>query len=147
LEESNASIVCFQETKRESFDSSFIKNFVPKHFDKYAFVPSEGASGGLLTLWISSQFSGQVLLGESFGLAVTFTSLISSDNFVVTNVYGPCEGFARQNVVAWLFSLNISQDDLWLILGDFNFYRFVENRNHDGANMTDIAMFNEIISY
>jgi exonuclease III len=68
LEESNASIVCFQETKQESFDSSFIKNFAPKRFDKYAFVPSEGASGGLLTLWISSQFSGQLLLEESFGL-------------------------------------------------------------------------------
>jgi hypothetical protein len=84
---------------------------------------------------------------ESFGLAVTLTSLISSDTFVVTNVYGPCEGIARQNFVAWLFSLKIGQEDLWLILGDFNFYRFVENRNRDGANMTDIATFNEIISY
>jgi hypothetical protein len=100
-----------------------------------------------LILWISSQFSGQVLLEESFGLAVTFTSLISSDTFVVTNVYGPCEGIARQNFVAWLFSLNIGQEDLWLILGDLNFYHFVENRKRDGENMTDIATFNEIISY
>jgi hypothetical protein len=43
--------------------------------------------------------------------------------------------------------LNIGDDELWLILGDFNFYRFMENRNRDGANMTDIATFNEIISY
>jgi hypothetical protein len=32
-------------------------------------------------------------------------------------------------------------------VGDFNFYRFVECRNKDGANLNDIATFNEIISY
>jgi hypothetical protein len=92
-------------------------------------------------------FSGQILLEECFGLAINFTSLISHDSFVVVNVYGPCEGTSRENFVAWLFSLNIGSDDLWLILGDFNFYRFVENRNRDGANMNDIATFNEVISY
>jgi hypothetical protein len=123
------------------------RDFAPKRFDKFAFIPSDGASGGLLVLWNGSLFSGQILLEECFGLALTFTSLISSESFVVVNVYGPCEGVARENFVAWLFSLNIGDDELWLILGDFNFYRFMENRNCDGANMTDIATFNEIISY
>jgi exonuclease III len=48
LEESNASIVCLQETKKGDFDTSFIRNFAPRRFDKYAFVPSEGSSGGYL---------------------------------------------------------------------------------------------------
>jgi hypothetical protein len=66
---------------------------------------------------------------------------------VFVNVYGPCEGIDRENFVAWLFHLNITDDELWLLVGDFNFYRFVENRNRTGANLTDIATFNEIISY
>jgi hypothetical protein len=139
--------LCFQETKRSNFDSAFIKIFAPKRFDKFSFIPSDGALGGLLVLWNGALFSGHILLKECFGLAITFTSLISSESFVVVNVYGPCEGVARENFVAWLFSLNIGDDELWLILGNFNFYRFVENRNRDGANMTDIATFNEIISY
>lgn len=34
IEESNASIVCLQETKKANFDAAFIKNFAPKRFDK-----------------------------------------------------------------------------------------------------------------
>jgi hypothetical protein len=88
-----------------------------------------------------------VLLEESFGLAIELTSCISSDIFMPVNVYGPCEGIERDNFVAWLFHLDISDDNLWLLVGDSNFYRFVESRNREGANLADIATFNEIISY
>jgi hypothetical protein len=100
LEESNASIVCIQETKKYSFDCSFIKKFAPRRFDKFAFVPAEGASGGLLIIWVSNLFEGSVLLEESFGLVMEFTSHLSSETFTLVNVYGPCSGIARENFVA-----------------------------------------------
>jgi exonuclease III len=46
LEESACSIVFLQETKRDHFDMAFIKNFTPRCFDCFDFVPSVGASGG-----------------------------------------------------------------------------------------------------
>jgi hypothetical protein len=33
-----------------------------------------------------------------------------------------------------------------MFIGDFNFYRSMENRNRDGGNMQDIMVFNEVIS-
>ena len=147
IEESAASILCFQETKRAVIDSQFLKTFAPRHFDQFAFVPSDGASGGLLVVWASSRFAGQVLLSESFGIVVQFTSASSSESFILVNVYGPCEGVERENFVAWLFHLDVADDTLWLILGDFNFYRYTDSRNRPGANLTDIATFSEIISY
>jgi hypothetical protein len=63
------------------------------------------------------------------------------------NVYGPYEGFEWENFVAWLFHLDIADDANWILLGDFNFYRFMENHNQPGANLSDIETFNEIISY
>jgi hypothetical protein len=33
-----------------------------------------------------------------------------------------------------------------MIIGDFNFYRSLEDRNRDGTNMQDIMVFNEMIS-
>jgi hypothetical protein len=87
IEESMASIVCLQETKKESFDSSFIKGFAPRRLDQFAYVPSDGASGGLLVLWTSNLFSGQVLLQESFGLVIHFQSTLSGDNFTLVNIY------------------------------------------------------------
>ena len=47
IEESGATIICLQETKKEHFDNAFIRGFAPKRFDNFAFVPSEGASGGI----------------------------------------------------------------------------------------------------
>jgi exonuclease III len=60
LEKSNASIVCLQETKRINFDASFIKKFAPRRFNKFAYVPSDGASERLLVLWVSNVFSGML---------------------------------------------------------------------------------------
>jgi exonuclease III len=104
LEESNASIVCFQETKKAHFDHSFIKKFAPRRFDKFAFIPADGASGGLLIIWVSNLFEGTVLLEESFGLVMTFTSHLSSDTFTLVNVYGPCSGIDRDNFVHGYFT-------------------------------------------
>jgi hypothetical protein len=44
-------------------------------------------------------------------------------------------------------NLDIPAEQHWLFVGDFNFYRSVENRNKDGANLNDIFTFNEIISH
>jgi exonuclease III len=56
IEESGASIVCLQETKKEDFDMNFIKSIAPRRLDKFAFVPSEGASGGLLIFFLLAIF-------------------------------------------------------------------------------------------
>jgi hypothetical protein len=61
LEESACSIVCLQETKRDHFDMAFIKKLAPRRFDCFDFVPSIGASGGLLTLCPGSMFWGTVV--------------------------------------------------------------------------------------
>lgn len=147
VEESLASILCFQETKKGDVDLKFIRKFVPKRFDQFAYVPSDGASGGLLIIWASNLFTGQIIQHESFGLVVRFTYKLTLDQFTLVSVYGPCDGIARQNFVAWLFSLDFAIDDLWLIIGDFNFYRYSDSRNKPGANLSDIETFNEVISY
>jgi exonuclease III len=103
IDESNAQIVCLQETKKEVFDSYMIRKFAPRRFDQFAFCPSVGASGGLLIMWCSSAFSGQVIMQESFGLVVEFTSVASSDQFTLVNVYGPCTSPRREDFVAWLY--------------------------------------------
>lgn len=48
VEESACAILCLQETKRETFDAAYIKNFSPNRINKFEFLPSVGACGGLL---------------------------------------------------------------------------------------------------
>lgn len=48
VSQSFCDIVYLQETKKDFFDRPFLKNICPLNFDSFDFLPSEGASGGIL---------------------------------------------------------------------------------------------------
>jgi hypothetical protein len=118
----------------------------PKRFNKFVYVPSEGASGGLFVGWNDTVFSGELLFSSKFAITIKFTSVHNADQWILSNVYGPCSEQERHNFITWLNSLIIEDDVNWTLLGDFNFYRSLQDRNKEGGNMNDIMLFNEIIS-
>jgi exonuclease III len=146
ITESNAQILCFQETKRSSFDLPYIRNFCPRKFDQFAFLPSIGRSGGILTVWCSSEFSGSVVFSNAFSLSVEFCSSRSEDTFIVTNIYGPCQHERKLEFISWLHDIQMPDDSHWLLTGDFNLIRSIADRNKPGAHIPDILKFNEAIS-
>jgi hypothetical protein len=146
IEECNCSIFCIQETKKDHFDSSAIRKMAPKRFNRYAFVPSEGASGGILMAWNGSIFKGNVIFSSKTAITVQFSSIHNGDSWKLTTVYGPCQGQDRQMFIDWLNDIQIDDYENWMFNGDFNFYRSTENRNRQGANMNDIITFNSIVS-
>jgi len=146
IEESTCSVYCIQETKKETFDHSFIKKLAPKRFDKFAYAPSIGASGGILMGWNSSIFKGEVIHCLNYAVTVKFTSKYDNSSWKLTAVYGPCQGDERINFVNWLNDLSIAENENWMLIGDFNFYRDLSDRNKPGGNMNDIFLFNSIIS-
>ena len=147
VDESHCAIACLQETKCSSFDSRMIKSFCPKRFDSFAFSPSLGASGGILVVWNSSIFDGTLLQVQQFAVVIEFVSRQNNERWTLVVVYGPCQGEARDNFVTWMYHLNIPVDENWLILGDFNFLRSVDNRNLPGGDLNDMFIFNEIIGH
>jgi endonuclease/exonuclease/phosphatase family metal-dependent hydrolase len=147
IEERGANIFCLQETKRENFDLRFIRNFAPKRFDKFDFCPSNGASGGILVCWASTAFFVETIEKQSFAIKLMLKSAHNLEKWTLVVVYGPCRQPARDLFVNWLYSLEIEDDDLWLIMGDFNFYRSLENKNRLGGNYSDILVFNSTISH
>ena len=62
-------IVCLQETNKENFDLHYIKNFCPPAFDAFEFLPSVGASGGIITIWKSSFFEGHIAFSNNFSFS------------------------------------------------------------------------------
>lgn len=145
IDTTGCSIVCLQETKWDIFDAAFVKLFCPKKLDKFAFVPSIGNSGGMITVWNSSVFTGSVVFSESFALGVNFISTQSANNWTLVNIYGPCTGPNRTIFTEWLFDLNIPDREDWLLVGDFNYIRAPDNRNRSGGNVNDMLVFNEFI--
>jgi exonuclease III len=66
IEESGCDIICLQETKREHFDMQYGKKNCPKKFSKFLFVPSVGASGGIIIIWNGNTFSGDLAFQNEF---------------------------------------------------------------------------------
>ena len=62
-------------------------------------------------------------------------------------VYGSCQGEARDDFVNWLYNLHIPVEENWLLLGDFNFLRSLDNRNLPGGDLNDMFIFSEIIGH
>jgi exonuclease III len=147
IDESNCEIFCFQETKKEMFDLTFIKNFAPRRFDKFIFAPSIGASGGILVCWNGSLFDGTVIDVKPFAISISFSSRLDLNVWNLTSVYGPCLEPARTAFINWLRNLDILDDLNWILMGDFNFYRYMDNRNKSGGNFHDTQIFNEVIDH
>jgi hypothetical protein len=144
IEESRANIFCLQETKREAIDLQFIRKFIPKRFDNFDFSPSVGASWRILVCWTSNYFSARTVEKHPFAITLKMLSPHSHTSWNLVVLYGPCRQPAIYLFVNWLYSLD---DDLWMLIGDFNFYRYVENRNKVGCSFQGTLIFNNIISH
>jgi hypothetical protein len=147
VEESACVALCFQETKRATFDLSYLKNFCPIRFSKFAFSPSDGASGGLLTAWNGNLFSGTIIDSNRFALTVKLTSLQSGQEWFLTNIYGPCSAIGKAEFTSWLYNYDASGYDLWMVVDDFNLIRSPENRNWPGGDTNEMLLFNDIIHH
>lgn len=63
------------------------------------------------------------------------------------NVYGPCTLEGKREFTTWLKNIDFQQEEEWVIMGDFNLYRYPENRNRDGADSNEMFLFNSTISH
>lgn len=146
VDDSSCSVFCLQETKKESFDTAYVKKLAPKRFDSFSFSPSVGASGGILVCWVGAIFAANVICITRSAVIVKFFSKHSAESWTLVSVYGPCVDPDRSLFAQWLFDLQIPDNENWILLGDFNFYRSVENKNRAGWDMNDMMIFNNIIS-
>ena len=121
LIEAGSDIFCFQETKR---DAQFLRKFSPPGFDSFEFLPSIGASVGLITGWKSSSFTGQLIFQNSFAITTKLTARHNDDTWYLTNVYGPCTHEGKRDFIQWLKHYTAIDKENWLIVGDFNLLKF-----------------------
>jgi hypothetical protein len=124
----------------------YIKKFCPRKFNKFEFLPSVGASGGLLIIWNGNLFKGELTFQNEFSLSVKFTNNISSESWIITNIYGRCQTDRKPLFIDWFSNIDMPDDLDWLIVGDFNFIRKPSDRNREGREVNEMFMFNEAIS-
>jgi exonuclease III len=98
--ECGCDIICLQETKKTSFDLLFLKNICPSSFDNFAFVPSDGASGGMLVAWKGSFFEGTLVFHNEYAMSMEFKSLHNGNFWLLTNIHAPCTPEGKRESVS-----------------------------------------------
>jgi endonuclease/exonuclease/phosphatase family metal-dependent hydrolase len=146
ISDSKCDIICIQETKKESFDDSYIRRFCNRSFDKFEFGPSIGASRGFITIWKGSLFDGEIIDQNSFGHTIRFHTKLTNQTWWLTNNYAPCTPHRRNEFLSWFSSIEIEDNKLWIFLGDFNMIRSPDNRNKPGGDHLRMMSFNLAIS-
>lgn len=102
---SNCDIICLQETKREVFDMDYIRKFCPKKINKFEYLPSIGASGGIIVIWNSSLFTGTLAFQNEFSISFQFTCNISASTWILTNIYGPSQAERKSDFIEWFSNI------------------------------------------
>ncbi|XP_058784973.1 uncharacterized protein LOC131659865 [Vicia villosa] len=123
----NADIFLIQESKLAAVSNSIAFSFWRRKDIGFSFLPSVGASGGLISLWNSESF--QVLFsfgGEGYlGLKVVWKEEV----FYIVNVYSSCNSGEKR--VLWRKLLELKSrfsDGEWVIARDFNAVKNVNER-------------------
>jgi hypothetical protein len=104
------------------------------------------ASGGILVCWVGAIFAASTVCITRSAVIINFSSKHSAESWTLVSIYGPCNDLDRSLFVQWLFDLQIPDNENWILLGDFNFYRSIDNRNMAGGDMNNMIIFNNIIN-
>jgi exonuclease III len=144
IKESRSSIICIQETKRKHFDATYLIKFCPNHLNCLEFSPSVGALGGLITIWIGNMFEGSLVSYTTHSITVKLTSKIFNQSFHVTNIYGPADSVEKPTFISWIYNLDATAFDDWILMGDFNLIRPPPPRTKAGQHSNPKVTFIQI---
>ncbi|XP_058767333.1 uncharacterized protein LOC131641013 [Vicia villosa] len=114
-----ADIFLIQESKLAIVDASVIKSLWPKENVGWSFSSSQGASGGLITLWMEDSC---VVLNSFKGEGYLGIKLIRKRKlYYVVNVYSSCFIHLKRKLWKELLELKSKYTDgEWCLGGDFN---------------------------
>jgi len=141
-------VLCLQETKLQLIDGFLCTSLWGNSKHDYSYSSSVGASGGLLTVWDTSEVEVWASVRGDRFLMIHGRFIKSNDEFYLFNLYAPCDQRAKQalwdSLAACLHSLGSRNVCL---CGDFNSVWSLEERwsVRDVHPTQEFTSFNEFI--
>jgi hypothetical protein len=134
IREENVEFLAIQETKLEVVTEALCYSIWGSEDCSWAFYPSVGNSGGILSIWRKSNFSLVFsFMGDGY-VGVCLEWGISKTVCFVLNVYSKCDILSKQ--ILWNNILEIKNElgnGNWSVIGDFNAVLMPEERR--GVNV------------
>ena len=120
-------------------------SFLPGALQSIIFLPSAGASGGVITAWDQASYK---LAGHSIGtnsVTTLFRALASDLSFSLTNVYGPCAHDLKPDFLSEISTIASHIARPWAIVGDFNLICSPDDKSSDNFDAHEADLFNSTI--
>jgi len=146
--EKNPFVLCLQETKLELLNEQLIKSLWGNGVHNFSYQPSIGASGGLATVWDVSRIEVTSSVSFNHVLAIKGKVLLTGEDFVIFNVYAPCDLEAKR--LLWgnlLLHVQNNIDASLCVCGHFNSVRSAAERKGRPTvfRHSDAEVFNSFI--
>ncbi|KAK2396412.1 DNA-(apurinic or apyrimidinic site) endonuclease [Trifolium repens] len=148
VREKHPLVVCVQETKVQTCDDFLCTTVWGSSPSAFSFRPSVGASGGLLTIWDTTEVEMWSTLSRDHVLWDNGRIIKTGEEFWVANVYAPCDPGAKQRLWDSLFAqLQVVSGSRVCVCGDFNAVRRVDERRStgNGHRSSDHIAFNRFV--
>jgi exonuclease III len=149
VREKHPLVVCIQESKLSVVDDLLIKSIWGDAPSEYSYQPSLGASGGLITVWDSSRVVVWSCMSFGHVLVVKGKVIQTAEEFILFNVYAPCDAVSKRALWERLVPLIINNQDVCLcVCGDFNSVRSIDEKKGRGTTFrqVDVDAFNNFIA-
>ena len=134
------------ETKLTSPSHALLRNLGGGRLNKWEFLPSLGASGGILIGWDDQLFAYFDTYMGQFSLSLKFRSLLDNFDWWLTREYGPCSANLKPLFLDELHQLFGSLGNNWVIGGDFNLTRFSHEHSNRSGVSPIMTRFNDFIA-
>jgi exonuclease III len=108
--------------------------------NNFIFLPSVGASGGLLIAWRACLGVVSSSRVDNFSASVQFCPS-EGPPWWLTSVYGPQENQAKIQFLQELRDIRALCADPWLVAGDFNLIYKDEDKNNNNLNRAIMGRF------
>lgn len=130
----NVLVVCFQETKLREISQYLVCELLGSRFTSFAFLPSNGASGGILITCRGPELVYSLLHIGRFSITVNISTGASQDLWCFTAVYDPQPEAEKLEFLNELRSIQSMAAPFWMIAGDFNLLLDASDKNTNSIN-------------
>ncbi|KAK1436726.1 hypothetical protein QVD17_02508 [Tagetes erecta] len=100
----------------------------------FEFVKASGRSGGIISMWDSSIFVKSNVLKDKNYLLVSGNLNGYSQTIHIVNIYAPQRPSDKKSLWDTLENLKRSMPGMWIMFGDFNAVRVIEDRRNTSFN-------------
>lgn len=138
-------MIVLQETKKEVMNDRLVRSSVGGGYSEWSALPAIGSSGGILMAWKPNIIKKIDIRMGAFSISMQLVEISEGVEWLFIGVYGPPTVKNRGAFWEELRDIRKAWNGPWVVSGDFNVIRLVNEKHPVGVRTRSMKDFNEFI--